>query len=336
MPATFGVHIGPQNIGMNDLRALWRKLDQRGVEWISLWDHFYETTPPPDGKMESFGGLDHFETLTALGALAADTKNARLGVPRPLRRLPQRRACSPRRRPRSITSRAAASRSASAPAGTSGSRAPTAIRSRRSAPASTCSTRRRRSSAACSPRSARRSTASTSRSRTPRACRGRCRSALPIWIGGLGEKRTLRARRALRRRLERRLRLARAVQAAERDARPVVREGRPRPGVDRARVNVVFNVAPDEASEPRLRRELEQQWGFALARVEGGVLAGHAGHRGRARRRVRRGGCRRRQRRAARAVELRSARRLRRDHAARAATRVRREGRRLSRRRPSS
>ena len=72
MPATFGIHIGPQNIDMNDLRVLWRKLDARGVEWISLWDHFYETTPPAGGKMEDFGSLDHFETLSALGALAAD------------------------------------------------------------------------------------------------------------------------------------------------------------------------------------------------------------------------------------------------------------------------
>src|SRR5687767_13990697 len=80
MPTSFGVHIGPQNIKMADLRALWRDLDQRGVDWISLWDHFYETTPPPDGNMDSFGGLDHLETLTALGALAADTRNARLGV----------------------------------------------------------------------------------------------------------------------------------------------------------------------------------------------------------------------------------------------------------------
>jgi alkanesulfonate monooxygenase SsuD/methylene tetrahydromethanopterin reductase-like flavin-dependent oxidoreductase (luciferase family) len=39
-------------------------------------------------------------------------------------------------------------------------------------------------------------------------------------------------------------------------------------------VNLVFNLAPDRASLPRLRQELEQQWGFALARVEGGVLAG--------------------------------------------------------------
>jgi alkanesulfonate monooxygenase SsuD/methylene tetrahydromethanopterin reductase-like flavin-dependent oxidoreductase (luciferase family) len=39
-------------------------------------------------------------------------------------------------------------------------------------------------------------------------------------------------------------------------------------------VNLVWNVAPDQASVPRLRKELEQQWGFALQRVEGGVLGG--------------------------------------------------------------
>jgi alkanesulfonate monooxygenase SsuD/methylene tetrahydromethanopterin reductase-like flavin-dependent oxidoreductase (luciferase family) len=68
----FGVHIGQQNLAMGELRALWRRLDAVGLDWISVWDHFYEA--PPAG-----GILDHFETLTTLGALAADTKRARIG-----------------------------------------------------------------------------------------------------------------------------------------------------------------------------------------------------------------------------------------------------------------
>ena len=72
MKATFGVHIGQQNLEAGALRALWRRLDASGVDWISIWDHLYEA--PPAG-----GTLAHFETMTTLGALAADTSRARLG-----------------------------------------------------------------------------------------------------------------------------------------------------------------------------------------------------------------------------------------------------------------
>jgi alkanesulfonate monooxygenase SsuD/methylene tetrahydromethanopterin reductase-like flavin-dependent oxidoreductase (luciferase family) len=73
MKPTFGVHIGQQNMTAAELRALWRKCDEAKVDWISVWDHLYEA--PPAG-----GTLPHFETLTTLGALAADTRHARLGV----------------------------------------------------------------------------------------------------------------------------------------------------------------------------------------------------------------------------------------------------------------
>lgn len=69
---TFGVHTGQQNLAMHDLRALWRRLDDAGVDWISVWDHLYEA--PPAG-----GTIDHFEAIACLGALAADTKHARIG-----------------------------------------------------------------------------------------------------------------------------------------------------------------------------------------------------------------------------------------------------------------
>jgi F420-dependent oxidoreductase-like protein len=72
MGVTFGVHIGQQNLAMVDLRALWRRLDDAGVDWISVWDHLYEA--PPAG-----GTVDHFEAAATLGALAADTRQARLG-----------------------------------------------------------------------------------------------------------------------------------------------------------------------------------------------------------------------------------------------------------------
>lgn len=67
-----GVHIGQQGMAMADLRALWRRLDDAGVDWISVWDHLYEA--PPAG-----GTIDHFEAVATLGALAAETRHARLG-----------------------------------------------------------------------------------------------------------------------------------------------------------------------------------------------------------------------------------------------------------------
>lgn len=66
---------------MADLRALWRRLDRAGVDWISVWDHFYETPPARDNGHESprGGETPHFEALTTLGALAAETARARVG-----------------------------------------------------------------------------------------------------------------------------------------------------------------------------------------------------------------------------------------------------------------
>lgn len=68
----FGIHLGPQNTSVAKLRKLWTWLDSAGIDWISLWDHIYET-PPANGTIE------HHEAFSMLGALAADTKNARLG-----------------------------------------------------------------------------------------------------------------------------------------------------------------------------------------------------------------------------------------------------------------
>ncbi len=72
MSLSLGVHVGQQNMSMTEMRALWRKLDGAGVDWISAWDHFYEA-PPKDGTEP------HFEAIATLGALAAETQHARLG-----------------------------------------------------------------------------------------------------------------------------------------------------------------------------------------------------------------------------------------------------------------
>jgi alkanesulfonate monooxygenase SsuD/methylene tetrahydromethanopterin reductase-like flavin-dependent oxidoreductase (luciferase family) len=67
-----GAHVGQQNLPMAELRALWRRLDGAGLDWISVWDHLYEV--PPAG-----GTQPHFEAIATLGALAADTTTARIG-----------------------------------------------------------------------------------------------------------------------------------------------------------------------------------------------------------------------------------------------------------------
>jgi len=72
MRLSLGAHVGQQNMSMDEMRTLWRKLDESGFDWISAWDHFYEA--PPAG-----GTQPHFEALATLGALAAETRRARLG-----------------------------------------------------------------------------------------------------------------------------------------------------------------------------------------------------------------------------------------------------------------
>src|SRR5215207_11501845 len=72
MPLHLGAHVGQQNMAMDDMRALWRHLDDAGLDWISCWDHLYEA--PPLG-----GTMPHFEALATLGALCAETRRARIG-----------------------------------------------------------------------------------------------------------------------------------------------------------------------------------------------------------------------------------------------------------------
>ena len=67
-----GAHVGQQNMTMDELRATWRRLDDAGVDWLSVWDHLYEA--PPEG-----GTVPHFEAIATLAALCADTTNARIG-----------------------------------------------------------------------------------------------------------------------------------------------------------------------------------------------------------------------------------------------------------------
>ncbi len=70
MAITFGIHIGQQNITMDELRRVWRYADTHGFGWLSVWDHFYSATDDAD---------PHYEAVACLAALACDTSNLRFG-----------------------------------------------------------------------------------------------------------------------------------------------------------------------------------------------------------------------------------------------------------------
>jgi len=71
MKLRLGIHIGPQNISMADLRRLWRFADEH-LDWISVWDHFYEA-PYVNGESP------HFEAVAMMAAIATDTRRVRIG-----------------------------------------------------------------------------------------------------------------------------------------------------------------------------------------------------------------------------------------------------------------
>jgi F420-dependent oxidoreductase-like protein len=70
----FGVHTGPQNCTYDDLKRAWHLADRSGFHWISIWDHFYPAMLVPSDAEGSC-----FEAVSIMTALAAETKNVRVG-----------------------------------------------------------------------------------------------------------------------------------------------------------------------------------------------------------------------------------------------------------------
>ena len=68
----FGVHAGLQHTLLADLRSLWRRVEDLGFGWISVWDHFYAATFKPDDA-------ECFEAVATHATLAADTSRVRCG-----------------------------------------------------------------------------------------------------------------------------------------------------------------------------------------------------------------------------------------------------------------
>ncbi len=72
MSVTFGIHLGHLGGPLDEMRRLWRFADERGFDWFSVSDHFQES--PPQG-----GDMDCFESVSTMAAVASDTRNVRIG-----------------------------------------------------------------------------------------------------------------------------------------------------------------------------------------------------------------------------------------------------------------
>jgi alkanesulfonate monooxygenase SsuD/methylene tetrahydromethanopterin reductase-like flavin-dependent oxidoreductase (luciferase family) len=69
----FGIHAGPQDCTLDDLRRLWRVADERGFHWCSVWDHLYSVSDLADPSKPAFEGV------SIMTALAAATQRVRVG-----------------------------------------------------------------------------------------------------------------------------------------------------------------------------------------------------------------------------------------------------------------
>jgi len=71
MDVRFGVHSGLQHTSIAELRELWSRIETLGFEWISIWDHFYSA--------EANGDPHCLEAITSHAALAMSTTNVTCG-----------------------------------------------------------------------------------------------------------------------------------------------------------------------------------------------------------------------------------------------------------------
>jgi F420-dependent oxidoreductase-like protein len=67
---SFGVHTGLQHTTTDELVALWKRIEDLGFDWISIWDHFYSA---------DLGGHHCLEAVAAHAALACSTERVRVG-----------------------------------------------------------------------------------------------------------------------------------------------------------------------------------------------------------------------------------------------------------------
>jgi F420-dependent oxidoreductase-like protein len=68
----FGVHVGLQHTTADELRGVWRRIEELGFDWISVWDHFYGATGKPDDAA-------CLEAVAMHAALACTTTKVQVG-----------------------------------------------------------------------------------------------------------------------------------------------------------------------------------------------------------------------------------------------------------------
>jgi alkanesulfonate monooxygenase SsuD/methylene tetrahydromethanopterin reductase-like flavin-dependent oxidoreductase (luciferase family) len=69
----FGIHAGPQDCTIDDLRRLWRIADEQGFHWCSVWDHLYSVSDLSNPAKPAFEGV------ATMAALAGHTCTVRVG-----------------------------------------------------------------------------------------------------------------------------------------------------------------------------------------------------------------------------------------------------------------
>jgi F420-dependent oxidoreductase-like protein len=71
MDVRFGVHSGLQHTTIAELREMWARIETLGFDWISIWDHFYAA--------DATGDPHCLEAITSHTALAMSTTNVTCG-----------------------------------------------------------------------------------------------------------------------------------------------------------------------------------------------------------------------------------------------------------------
>jgi F420-dependent oxidoreductase-like protein len=68
----FGIHSGQQNTDFQSYLAMWRTAEELGLDWASVFDHFIPIFTDPEGTC--------FDGYTLLAAMAAHTSRLRCGI----------------------------------------------------------------------------------------------------------------------------------------------------------------------------------------------------------------------------------------------------------------
>jgi F420-dependent oxidoreductase-like protein len=72
MSLRFGIHSGQQHATFDEYLAIWRMAEELGLDWASVFDHFQPIQSDATGPC--------FEGMTLLAAMAAHTTRLRLGI----------------------------------------------------------------------------------------------------------------------------------------------------------------------------------------------------------------------------------------------------------------